>query len=118
MQIDIIAVKMPQYLIIFAVKLLHTLNLHNPNIAYVLGDADVNKGNLRESVFLCWTKEKFEVLGSEFSDFEIEDYTFEIGGKTKGKHQLGGANKGYGVKDNIEYAVGKDIPLWMFGFLY
>ena len=94
------------------------LYLHNPNIAYVFGETDVNKGNLRESIFLCWTKEKFEVLGSEQSDFEIDGYTFEIGGKTKGKHQLRGATNGYIIKDNIEYAVGKDIPLWMFGFLY
>ena len=94
------------------------LYLHNPNISYVLGETDAEKGNLRESIFLCWTKEKFEVLGSEFSDFEIEGKTFEIGGKTKGKHQLRQADEGYIVKDNIEYAVGNEIPLWMFGFLY
>lgn len=94
------------------------LYLHNPNIAYVLGEADADRGNLRESIFLCWTKEKFEVLGSTISDFEIDGLTFEVGGKTKGKHQLKNASKGYVVKDNIEYVVGNEIPLWMFGFLY
>ena len=24
----------------------------------------------------------------------------------------------YIVKDNIEYAVGKNVPIWMFGFIY
>ena len=94
------------------------LYLHNPNIAYVLGDSYADRGNLRECTFLCWTKEKFEVLGSEISDFEINGLTFEVGGKNKGKHQLKQASKGFVVKDNIEYAVGNVIPLWMFGFLY
>ena len=94
------------------------LYLHNPNIAYVLGETDADRGNLRECMFLCWTKEKFEVLGSDISDFEINGLTFEVGGKTKGRHQLKKASQGYVVKDNIEYAVGNEIPLWMFGFLY
>lgn len=94
------------------------LYLHNPNMAYVLGEADADKGNLRECTFLCWTKEKYDVLGSDISDFEIDGMTFEVGGRTKGKHQLKKAEKGFVVKDNIEYAVGNEIPLWMFGFLY
>lgn len=94
------------------------LYLHNPNMAYVLGETDTDKGNLRECTFLCWTKEKYNVLGSDISDFEIEGLTFEVGGRTKGKHQLKKAEKGFVVKDNIEYAVGNEIPLWMFGFLY
>lgn len=94
------------------------LYLHNPNISYVLGERNPETGNSRESIFLCWTKEKYEVTGSDVSDFEIEDKTFEIGGKTKGKHQLKNVKEGYVVKDNIEYCIGKDIPLWMFGFLY
>lgn len=94
------------------------LYLHNPNIAYVLGENDTDRGNSRESIFLCWTKEKFDVWGSEISDFEIDGLTFEVGGKTKGKRQLKKAEKGFVVKDNIEYAVGNEIPLWMFGFLY
>ena len=94
------------------------LYLHNPNIAYVLGDSYADRGNLRECTFLNWTKEKFEVLGSEISDFEINGLTFEVGGKNKGKHQLKQASKGFVVKDNIEYAIGNVIPLWMFGFLY
>lgn len=94
------------------------LYLHNPNMAYVLGETDTDKGNLRECTFLCWTKEKYNVLGSDISDFEIEGLTFEVGGRTKGKQQLKKAEKGFVVKDNIEYAVGNEIPLWMFGFLY
>lgn len=85
------------------------------NIAYVQGDTDVDKGNLRKSIFLCWTKEKFEVLSSEFSDFEIGDKTFEIRGKTKGKHQLRGADNGYIVEDNIEYVCG--VKIFLYGCL-
>ena len=94
------------------------LYLHNPNMAYILGETDADKGNLRECTFLCWTQEKYHVLGSDISDFEIDGLTFEVGGRTKGKYQLKKAEKGFVVKDNIEYAVGNEIPLWMFGFLY
>lgn len=38
--------------------------------------------------------------------------------KEKREYQLAGASNGDVVKDNIEYAMGKDIPLWEFGFLY
>ena len=34
----------------------------NPNIAYVLGESDADKGNLRESIFLCWTKKSLKCL--------------------------------------------------------
>ena len=92
--------------------------LHNPNMAYVLGETHADKGNLRECIFLCWTKAKYDVVASDISDFEIDGITFEVGGRTKGRHQLKKAEKGFVVKDNIEYAVGNEIPLWMFGFLY
>lgn len=94
------------------------LYLHNPNIAYVLGEEATDKRNLRESIFLCWNKEIHEVTVASDSDFEIDGKIFEIGGRTKGKHQLKNAEKGFVVKDNIEYAIGNEIPLWMFGFLY
>ena len=58
------------------------------------------------------------VYSSKISDFEIGDITFEVGGRNKKGKQLREADKGYIVKDNIEYAVGKNVPIWMFGFIY
>lgn len=69
-------------------------------------------------MFLTWMKEKHSVSSSKISDFEIEGITFEVGGKNKKGKQLKEAVTGYIVKDNIEYVTGKNIPIWMFGFIY
>jgi predicted AAA+ superfamily ATPase len=94
------------------------LYLHNPNIAYVLSGEKADVGNSRECIFLCWTKQKYQTLESPVSDFEIDGKTFEVGGRKKGKRQIINSKDGYVVKDNIEYALDNQIPLWMFGFLY
>ena len=94
------------------------LYLQNPNIAYVLSREESNTGNARETIFLCWTRQKFETLESPISDFEIDGKTFEVGGRKKGKKQIENAQEGYVVKDDIEYVFNNQVPLWMFGFLY
>ena len=63
------------------------LYLHNPNIAYVLSGGKADVGNARETIFFCWTKERFNTLESPISDFEIDGKTFELGGRKKGKKQ-------------------------------
>jgi len=94
------------------------LYLNNPNMAYVFSGEKPDTGNARETIFYCWTKQKYETLESPFSDFEIDGKTFEVGGRKKGKKQIAEATDGYVVKDNIEYVYDNQIPLWMFGFLY
>lgn len=94
------------------------LYLSNPNMAYALAEEQPNIGNIRETVFLTWMREKYNVKASPDSDFEIDGITFEIGGKSKGRKQLAKVVDGYVVKDDIEYAYQNTIPLWMFGFLY
>lgn len=94
------------------------LYLNNSNIIYALGLDKRDEGTIRETMFLTWTKQKHNVWSSKISDFEIGDITFEVGGKNKKGKQLKGAENGYIVKDNIEYADGKCIPIWMFGFIY
>ena len=94
------------------------LYLQNPNVAWVLSDESPNTGNLRETIFYCWTKQRHNTVESPISDFEIDGKTFEVGGKNKGKKQIKTAEQGYVVKDDIEYVFDNQIPLWMFGFLY
>ena len=94
------------------------LYLDNSNIIYALGLGKADEGTIRETMFLTWIKEKYPVHSSKISDFEINDMTFEVGGKNKTGKQLKEAANGYVVKDNIEYAAGKNIPIWMFGFIY
>lgn len=94
------------------------LYLHNPNMAYVLSGEKSDTGNSRETIFFCWTKTLFDTLESPVSDFEIDGKTFEVGGRNKGRKQLASVDEGYVVKDDIEYVFDRQIPLWMFGFLY
>ena len=94
------------------------LYLDNSNIIYALGLDKADEGTIRETMFLTWMKQKHSVYSSKISDFEIGDITFEVGGRNKKGKQLRETDKGYIVKDNIEYAVGKNIPIWMFGFIY
>ena len=63
-------------------------------------------------------KQKHSVYSSKISDFEVDGITFEVGGRNKSGKQLKEADKGYIVKENIEYAAGKNVPIWMFGFIY
>ena len=95
------------------------LYLGNSNIAYSLSeDGIIDEGNMRETNFLAWTRQAFKPTASKISDFEIEGITFEVGGKSKNASQIKNANQGYLVKDNLEFAAGQSIPIWMFGFLY
>ena len=95
------------------------LYLGNSNIAYSLSeDGIINGGNMRETNFLAWTRQVCKPTSSKISDFEINGITFEVGGKHKKGQQIKEAQSGYLVKDDLEYASGHSIPIWMFGFLY
>lgn len=92
--------------------------LNNPNLAYALSDEVPNIGNIRETVFLAWLKAGYKITASSVSDFKVEDYTFEVGGKNKGHAQVKDAKNAFIVKDDIEYGFKDTVPLWAFGLLY
>ena len=77
-----------------------------------------NIGNIRETFFYNQMREKQDVISFRGSDFTIGDYTFEIGGRKKGKKQIEDVKKGRIVKDDIETGHGIIIPLWYFGMNY
>ena len=93
--------------------------LGNSNIAFSLSENGIiDEGNMRETNFLAWTSQVCNPTSSRISDFEIDGITFEVGGKKKKGSQIKDAERGYLVKDNLEYASGQSVPIWMFGFLY
>lgn len=93
--------------------------LNNTNLAYALSDTQVNKGTLRETFFYNQVSEGNNVFYSAKSDFFVNNkYTFEIGGKNKTRKQISNIDNAFIAADNIEYAQGNKIPLWLFGFLY
>ena len=102
-------------------KLLGKVNkiyLNNPNLAYALSDDEPNIGNIRETIFLAWLRATHKVTASSVSDFKVGQYTFEVGGKKKGQHQIKDLEHAYVVKDDIEYGHLNEVPLWSFGLLY
>lgn len=102
-------------------KLLGKVNkvyLNNPNLAYALSDDEPNIGNIRETIFLAWLRATHKVTASSISDFKVGKYTFEVGGKKKGQHQIKDVEHAYVVKDDIEYGHLNEVPLWAFGLLY
>jgi len=92
--------------------------LDNTNQAFVLGGNATVIGNIRETFFFNQMRINNDVSVSPLSDFCIGKYTFEVGGKKKGKKQIADITNGYVVRDDIEYASGNIIPLWHFGLNY
>lgn len=92
--------------------------LDNTNLIYNLAESESNVGNIRETFFFNQLRVNHDLLASPHADFEIDDITFEVGGKNKGKKQIAQIDKGYLVKDDIEYGFGNVIPMWHFGLMY
>ncbi len=92
--------------------------LDNPNIAYALTESTPDIGNIRETFFYALTKVTHRTLASQQADFIIDENTFEVGGKNKGTRQIAGMDNAYIVKDNIETAGLRSLPLWTFGMMY
>jgi len=94
------------------------LYLDNPNLMYTLSSQAPERGNIRETFFLNQMRVQNHVLASRVSDFTIGEYTFEIGGRKKGKQQIEDVPNGFIVKDDIEYGHHNVVPLWAFGLNY
>lgn len=93
--------------------------LHHPNLLHAIGSVALNKGTERETFFYNQVNNVYKVSYSQHGDFLVADkYTFEIGGKTKGKKQIKAIKNSYIAADMLEYGYGNKIPLWLFGFLY
>lgn len=75
-------------------------------------------GNLRETFFYNQMRVNNQITSSRESDFKIGKFTFEVGGKKKGKKQITDITNGIDVRDDIEYGNGIIVPLWHFGLNY
>lgn len=92
--------------------------LDNTNLIYGLAEEVANTGNIREAFFLNQMRMFHQVTASPGADFLVDDMTFEVGGKSKRKKQIEGIEKGYVIKDDIEFGYLNTIPLWQFGMMY
>ena len=92
--------------------------LNNTNLAYALGGSNTDIGNIRETFFFNQLSVKADVRESPVSDFLVDGFTFEIGGRKKGAKQIADTGNAYIVKDDIEFGFANTIPLYHFGMLY
>lgn len=90
----------------------------NPSLMAMLSGGKTDVGNMRETFFYNQMRVNNDVISSRQSDFVIGNYTFEVGGRNKGKRQIENLEDAYVVKDDIEFAQGNIIPLWAFGLNY
>lgn len=92
--------------------------IDNPSLMTVLAGGYPDIGSIRETFFFNQMRVNYEVYSSKESDFKINDFTFEIGGKNKSQRQIINVENGIVVKDDIEIAYRNIIPLYQFGFTY
>ncbi len=92
--------------------------LDNTNLIYALTPSLADIGNVRETFFNNQMRIQGDIASSRTADFTINNLTFEIGGKNKGKRQIATAENGFIVKDDIETGYANVIPLYHFGLLY
>lgn len=94
------------------------LYLYHPNIFHALSYSQMNVGSMRESFFISQLSVQHAISHTNPGDFKIDNYTFEIGGKSKSNKQIKDVTNAYIVSDDIEIGNNNKIPLWLFGFLY
>ncbi len=92
--------------------------LDNTNLIYNLVGDKANSGNIRETFFFNQMRVNHEVISSKKTDFMIDRYAFEVGGKNKQQKQIEKDGKSFVVKDDIEFGYRNVIPLWAFGLNY
>ena len=94
------------------------LYIDNATLMTILAAGNPDVGNLRETFFYNQVRVLHPVKASRDSDFVIGDYTFEVGGKNKGKRQIEHIPNGIVVRDDIEIGHANIVPLWAFGLMY
>ena len=94
------------------------LYLDNTNLIYALAEQQIETGNIRETLFFNQMHVRNKVFRSEKADFNINNFTFEVGGKSKNQEQIKDMKNAFIVKDNIEYGYKNVVPLWAFGLNY
>ncbi len=77
-------------------------------------------GTIREIFYIKMLKNAgHKIYYNDAGDFEVHDKIFEIGGRHKTKKQIQRApENSYLVKDDILYGNKREIPLYLFGFVY
>lgn len=88
--------------------------LDNPSLFKILCLSS-NKGSKRESFFLSMLDDH-TIRYAKKGDYAVDEYHFEVGGRSKSFTQIKNVTDSYLALDDIEIGEGNKIPLWLFGF--
>lgn len=93
--------------------------IHNPNMLCTLA-RNPQIGTVRENFFVNQLMVTNEVeYGKERGDFKVAGkWTIEVGGPDKSFNQIADIPSSYVFADQIEFPIGKKLPLWLAGFTY
>lgn len=93
--------------------------MENCNLLHALSLTNVEVGTERETFMVNQLSYLHAVEYAKQGDFVIDrKYTIEVGGASKDGKQIANTANAFIAADDIEYALGNKIPLWLFGFLY
>lgn len=99
-----------------AVKKPLMVYMQNPNLVFSVALGDVDPVLLHKTFFYNQVGYKNKVGASKTGDFLINDeHIFHVGGRRNGNQT---EKVGFVVPDMLEIGDKKQIPLWLFGFLY
>lgn len=94
--------------------------LQNPNLLYALSPEAVQTGTARETFVVSQLCVNHTVeYGKRQGDFKVDrTYTFEVGGADKTFRQIADLPQSYILADQLEYATGHKLPIWLVGLTY
>lgn len=91
--------------------------MNNTNLMHIYKNPKI--GNVRETFFVNQLIPQYKLQAHHKGDFIVEGkYIFEIGGKSKDFSQIKDLPHSFIVSDQSETNQERNIPLWLFGFLY
>lgn len=93
--------------------------LQNTNLLYALGE-NCHIGTVRECFVINQLSVKHNIeYGKAAGDFKVDGkITFEVGGEKKSFDQIANIPDSYILADNIEFPIGKKLPIWTVGLIY
>lgn len=93
--------------------------MENTNLLHALALTRIEVGTVRETFFVNQLSDCHNVEYGSRADFVIDGrYTVAVGGRSKDGKQIAETPDAFIAADDLEYALGRKIPLWLFGFLY
>ena len=93
--------------------------LENTNMLYAYAPLQLHLGMLRETFVLNQLKLRHRVNYPKQGDFLVDEkYILEVGGRNKNHKQIAGMDHAFVLADDLDFAVGNKIPIWLLGLLY